>query len=64
MGAVIRFPGERRTARDSMSADEWIGGATIIILPVVRVERLAEAQADGRAPDTDDTSGRKRRRRE
>jgi len=45
MGTVIRFPIERRTARKTVSAsrrpDET---ASIILLPVVRIERWDETR--------------------
>jgi hypothetical protein len=48
MGCVIRFPDERQTARDGQreARDE---SATIVILPVIRIERFAEP--DGIAPE-------------
>ena len=63
MGAVIRFPGERRATHDGEVADDLIGSAAIIILPVVRIERASGESSDGYAPDSGDTPGGKRRRR-
>ena len=59
MGTVITFPRERRAPG---RADEAPDGAIIIILPVVRVERSHDP-SDGRAPDSSNAPGRKRRRR-
>jgi hypothetical protein len=62
MGTVIRFPGERRSAHGAGVAVDQGESATIMILPVVRVERLGESPSDGLAPDSNTASGRKRRR--
>jgi hypothetical protein len=62
MGAVITFPEARR----------WLGAApshgprasaTVIILPVVRIEREEEAPSDAATETSKSPSGRKRRRR-
>lgn len=61
MGTVITFPAARRAERAS---ERQVAGAeataTIMILPVIRIERMIEAPDDGlkRPP-----AGRKRRRR-
>jgi hypothetical protein len=57
MGIVINFPEARRDLRDVVGAGET---ATIMILPVVRIERPTDQppnEASGNA------TGRKRRRR-
>jgi hypothetical protein len=57
MGIVINFPEGRRDLRDVVGAGET---ATIMILPVVRIERPTDqppSEASGTA------TGRKRRRR-
>jgi hypothetical protein len=57
MGSVINFPEARRVARDgNAGAGET---ATIMILPVVRIER----PTTDRPPDEAASTGRKRRRR-
>jgi hypothetical protein len=61
MGTVIAFPVARRTERASARHLAAAGQeATIIILPVIRIERMDDASADNlkRPP-----AGRKRRRR-
>jgi hypothetical protein len=61
MGTVITFPAARRAERASERQIAGAGAtATIMILPVIRVERMNEAPDDGlkRPP-----AGRKRRRR-
>lgn len=60
MATVITFPTERRAPRGAEAADRPAGSATIIILPVVRIERHAEPAL---GPETTSASGRKRRRR-
>jgi hypothetical protein len=69
MGAVITFPEVRRMVREVPPAPPY--DATVIILPVVRVERAAAApsntqgeaanQSPNQSPKT--PSGGKRRRR-
>jgi len=63
MGTVIRFPGERRSARGGCDARGQRESATIMILPVIRIERTGEGPSDGLAPDNNTAAGRKRRRR-
>jgi hypothetical protein len=62
MGTVIRFPDERRTARGGSDAIQHHESATIMILPVVRIERMDGNPFDGFAPDSNTAPGRKRRR--
>jgi len=60
MGTVVAFPDSRPVAREAIDPS---GSATVIILPVVRIERYD----DGPPSDVDQPSnpspGRKRRRR-
>ncbi|MGA2891522.1 MAG: hypothetical protein ABSE22_01550 [Xanthobacteraceae bacterium] len=64
MSNVIKFPDDGRIVRFGRdAADE---SATIIILPVIRVERYPDAYADGAEPHTHppaDNGGRRRVRR-
>ena len=63
VGTVIKFPDEGRIVRFGRTADE---SATIIILPVVRIERNADAHADGLEPHKQppaENGGRRRARR-
>ena len=64
MGNVIKFPDEGRIVRFGRdAADE---SATIIILPVIRIERYAEPRAEEAEPRTHppaDNGGRRRVRR-
>lgn len=64
MSNIIKFPEEGRIVRFGRDAiDE---SATIIILPVIRVERYADPRAEGAEPHTHppaDNGGRRRMRR-
>ncbi len=64
MGNVIKFPDDGRIVRFGReAADE---SATIIILPVIRIERYADPRAEEAGPQTHppaDNSGRRRVRR-
>jgi hypothetical protein len=60
MGTVINFPPVERTARAPRAVADKTVSATVVILPVIRIERYAEAPA-GYAPVS--TQRRRRRRR-
>jgi len=60
MGIVVSFPEVRSAARDA--GDSGAGSATVIILPVVRIERYDEGPPSDAEPSSM-SSGRKRRRR-
>ncbi len=60
MGTVVAFPEMRSAVRDAV--DTRIGSATVIILPVVRVEHYDE-EPPGDAEPSSLSPGRKRRRR-
>src|SRR5260370_42023359 len=63
VGTVIKFPDEGRIVRFGRDADE---SATIIILPVIRIERYADAYGEGLEPQTQppaDNGGRRPGRR-
>lgn len=59
MGTLIKFPDER-VAGDERGGER--GDATIIILPVIRIERGSDEPSGGCEPGTS-APGRKRRRR-
>ena len=62
MGNVVDFPvGQRLLARPVVNDPAEAG--TVIILPVVRVERAPDLPSDGIAPGSGTAPGRKRRRR-
>jgi hypothetical protein len=60
MGIVVSFPEVRSAGRDG--ADARAASATVIILPVVRIERYDEGPPSDAEPSSI-SSGRKRRRR-
>ena len=62
MGTVIDFPARRRIARESMPAAEAARSATIIILPVIRIERIGDEPYGGVPTGASAASGRRRRR--
>jgi hypothetical protein len=62
MGEVIRFPDESVCARGGRYIDAASEPATVIILPVIRIDRGSDG-SNGLEPHTGNTSGRRRRRR-
>jgi hypothetical protein len=65
MGTIIEFPAEAALRRSGspigIVAREGMG--TILILPVIRIERDPDASSDGRGPEEGAAQGRRRRRR-
>ncbi len=61
MGTVVTFPESRRIIRDAYVSGTHHASATIIILPVIRIERYTDEPSDGRSAGPN-TPGRKRRR--
>jgi hypothetical protein len=62
MGIVIRFPDEKRMSWNG-GAHAQLESASVIILPVVRIERHAEEAASDFAPEAGSPSRGGRRRR-
>jgi len=62
MGTVVTFPESRRIPRGAHVGGTHNASATIIILPVIRIERYTDEPSDGRSAGPH-ASGRKRRRR-
>lgn len=60
MGEVIRFPDEAGLARGGKYIDANTEPATVIILPVIRIDRTPDGSGD-LEPQTG--NGRRRRRR-
>jgi hypothetical protein len=60
MGIVVTFPAARSAARDGVASQA--GSATVIILPVVRIERYDDDPPRHGEPSSA-PAGRKRRRR-
>jgi hypothetical protein len=62
VGIVVKFPDEGRIVRFGR-ADAERESATVIILPVVRIERFAEPGADSAEPQTPPPAANGGRRR-
>ena len=63
MGTVINFQPAVRAARGSSLMAGTSEPAAIIILPVIRIERYAEAPSGDLEPEAGSTARRRRRRR-
>jgi hypothetical protein len=61
MGEVIQFPDDASTMRGGRYIDASSEPATVIILPVIRVER--DSDGTSADPTSGSGSGRRRRRR-
>lgn len=62
MGTIIEFPADaalRRPALDGAACDSM---GTVLILPVVRIERVTD-ESGGRGPEAGAAPSRRRRRR-
>ena len=59
MGTVITFPSERRSAGVLLEGHD---GASVIILPVIRVERINETSSDHLEPNSSSPRGKRRKR--
>jgi hypothetical protein len=63
MGTVINFQPAGRAARGASLMAGTSESAAIIILPVVRIERYAEAPSGDLEPEAGSTARRRQRRR-
>jgi hypothetical protein len=63
MGTVISFPAMRRGTRASASNARGAQSATIVILPVIRIERYVEPPLLDCEPEASRGPRRRRRRR-
>ena len=61
MGTMIRFPDDRMVERRSAAA--LSGPASVVILPVIRIERHTDETPGGFAPGEGSENGGRRRRR-
>ncbi|HET6838828.1 MAG TPA: hypothetical protein VFH41_03735 [Bradyrhizobium sp.] len=65
MGTIIEFPAEAALRRPGSTIDgasrERTG--TVLILPVIRIEREPDETSGGRGPEEGTAPGRRRRRR-
>jgi hypothetical protein len=62
MGIIIDFPASRR-AGTALDAAPREGIGTVLILPVVRIDRQADETSGGGGPEEGAAPGRRRRRR-
>lgn len=62
MGEVIQFPDETGYTRGGKYIDASTESATVIILPVIRIDRATDG-TNGLEPGTGNGTGRRRRRR-
>jgi hypothetical protein len=65
MGIIIEFPANAASLRPSLATDgaRREGMGTVLILPVIRIEREADETSGGRGPEAGTAPGRRRRRR-
>jgi hypothetical protein len=62
MGIIIDFPASR-SAGSVMDAAPREGMGTVLILPVIRIDRQTDETSGGRSPEQGAAPGRRRRRR-
>jgi hypothetical protein len=65
MGTIIAFPADAASRRrdSNLEGAPRETTATIVILPVIRIERVSEATSNGRGPEQGTAPRRRRRRR-
>ena len=63
MGTIIEFPAEAASRRLGMDGAPHDGMGTVLILPVVRIDRETDGTGGGRGPEEGTAPGRRRRRR-
>ena len=63
MGIIVQFPDGHRPVNGGRYVDANSEPASVIILPVVRIERGPDQPSDGLDDGTTTTPGRRRRRR-
>ncbi len=65
MGTIIEFPADAASRRlgSTMDGAPREGMGTVLILPVVRIEREPEETSGGSGPEEGTAPGRRRRRR-
>ena len=59
MGTVIIFPSERCSVGTSLEGHD---GASVIILPVIRIQRFDETSSDSFEPNSSSPRGKRRKR--
>jgi hypothetical protein len=65
MGTIIEFPADAASRRlgSTMDGASREGMGTLLILPVIRIERETDETDGGRGPEQGAAPGRRRRRR-
>jgi hypothetical protein len=65
MATIIEFPADAASRRLGSTVDgaPREGTATVLILPVVRIERVTDETSGGRGPEEGTAPRRRRRRR-
>lgn len=65
MGTIIEFPAQAASRRPGQAMDgaPREGMATVVILPVIRIERYPDETSDGGGPEEGAAPGGRRRRR-
>jgi hypothetical protein len=63
MSTIIKFPADAAARRPGLSMGHAPTGATILILPVIRIERATDDTTDGSGPEEGTAPGRRRKRR-
>jgi hypothetical protein len=63
MGTIIEFPADAASRRLGSDGAPREGTGTILILPVVRIQRDTDETSGGRGPEEGTAPGRRRRRR-
>jgi hypothetical protein len=63
MGIIIEFPAHAASQRQSSAMDgtRCEGTGTVLILPVIRIERDIDGTSGGRGPEQGTAPGRRRR---
>jgi hypothetical protein len=62
MGEVIQFPEDARHMHRGRLLGSGSASATVVILPVIRIERFVDNPTEGSGRDADDRPRRRRRR--
>jgi hypothetical protein len=65
MGTIIEFPADAASARPGSTpvGAPHIGMGTVLILPVIQIERESDGTSGGSGPQEGAAPGRRRRRR-
>jgi hypothetical protein len=63
MGTIIEFPADAASRRLGPTMDGAAQKGTVVILPVIRIERQVEETSGDRGPEQGAAPGRRRRRR-